>query len=108
MDTFEVIQSQNLAAVENIKPPVKEELAANLQKKQALCEKAEALKDSTDWKKTADKLIELQKEWKTVLKIINGVPLFGVIRLKVGVKLSNFYRVFVLSLFFFRVECLIT
>lgn len=45
---------------------IKEELAANLQKKQALCEKAEALKDSTDWKKTADKLIELQKEWKTV------------------------------------------
>ena len=45
---------------------MKEELAANLQKKQALCEKAEALKDSTDWKKTADELVALQKEWKTV------------------------------------------
>ena len=45
---------------------MKEELAANLQKKQALCEKAEALKDSTEWKKTADELVALQKEWKTV------------------------------------------
>lgn len=45
---------------------VKDELAANLAKKIALCEKAEALKDSTDWKKTADTLVALQKEWKTV------------------------------------------
>lgn len=45
---------------------VQEELAANLAKKKALCEQAEALKDSTDWRKTADKLVELQKEWKTI------------------------------------------
>ncbi len=45
---------------------VKDELAANLAKKIALCEKAEALKDLTDWKKTADTLVALQKEWKTV------------------------------------------
>ncbi len=45
---------------------MKEELAANLQKKIALCERAEALKDSTDWKKTTDELVALQKEWKTV------------------------------------------
>ena len=45
---------------------MKEELAVNLQKKIALCEKAEALKDSTDWKKTADVLVALQKEWKTI------------------------------------------
>lgn len=38
----------------------------NLQKKKALCEKAEALKDSTDWKKTTDEMIAIQKEWKTV------------------------------------------
>ena len=38
----------------------------NLEKKRALCEKAEALKDSTDWKATADELTKLQKEWKTV------------------------------------------
>ena len=43
---------------------MKEEFAANYEKKIALCEKAEALKDSTDWKKTTDKLIALQKEWK--------------------------------------------
>lgn len=45
---------------------MKEELAVNLAKKTALCEKAEALKDSTDWKKTADELVRLQKEWKTI------------------------------------------
>lgn len=38
----------------------------NLEKKRALCEKAEALKDSTDWKVTADELTKLQKEWKTI------------------------------------------
>ena len=45
---------------------MKEELSVNLQKKIALCEKAEALKDSTDWKKTSDQLVALQKEWKTI------------------------------------------
>jgi hypothetical protein len=45
---------------------VKEEMAANLQKKRELCEKAETLKDSTDWKETAEILTKLQKEWKTV------------------------------------------
>ncbi len=40
--------------------------AANLEKKIALCEQAEALKESSDWKKTADELVELQKQWKTV------------------------------------------
>ena len=45
---------------------LKEEMNANLEKKKALCEQAEALKDSTDWKTTADALTKLQKEWKTV------------------------------------------
>lgn len=40
--------------------------AANLEKKTSLCERAEELKESTDWKKTADKLVDLQKEWKTI------------------------------------------
>lgn len=44
----------------------KESLNANLEKKRALCEKAEALKESTDWKATSDVLIALQKEWKEV------------------------------------------
>lgn len=38
----------------------------NIEKKKALVEKAQALADSTDWKATSDKLISLQKEWKTV------------------------------------------
>lgn len=45
---------------------VKEDMAANLEKKLALCEQAEALKDSTDWKATAEKLTELQRCWKTI------------------------------------------
>lgn len=45
---------------------VKESMSENLEKKRALCEKAEALKDSTDWKATADVLVKLQKEWKTI------------------------------------------
>ena len=38
----------------------------NADKKRALVEKAKALQDSTDWKSTSDKLINLQKEWKTI------------------------------------------
>ena len=45
---------------------IKENMAENLEKKKALCEKAEALKDSTDWKQTAEILTQLQKEWKTI------------------------------------------
>ena len=45
---------------------MKESLAENLAKKQALYEQAEQLKDSTDWKKTSDLLVELQKKWKTI------------------------------------------
>ena len=45
---------------------LKEVLATNADKKRALVEKAKALQDSTDWKSTGDKLIALQKEWKTI------------------------------------------
>lgn len=45
---------------------LKDNLAQNLELKTALCEKAEQLKDSTEWKKTSDALIRLQKEWKTI------------------------------------------
>lgn len=45
---------------------MKDSLSVNLEKKIALCEQAEALKDSTNWKETADKLAKLQAEWKTV------------------------------------------
>ncbi len=45
---------------------MKEELLANLEQKKALCDQAEALKESTEWKETSDKLIELQKEWKKI------------------------------------------
>lgn len=45
---------------------MKERFADNIAKKQALVEQAVALKDSTDWKQTADKMQALQKEWKEI------------------------------------------
>jgi len=45
---------------------MKQQFAINAEKKKALVEKAQALKDSTEWKSTSDKLIALQKEWKTI------------------------------------------
>lgn len=45
---------------------VKEELNNNLAKKTRLCEEAEKLSDSTDWRTTADRLVAMQKEWKTI------------------------------------------
>lgn len=49
---------------------LKDGMTDNLEKKRQLCERAEALKDSTDWKATADELIKLQKEWKTVGPVV--------------------------------------
>jgi chromosome segregation ATPase len=45
---------------------LKDSFKENADKKRALIEKAKALQDSTDWKSTSDKLINLQKEWKTI------------------------------------------
>ena len=45
---------------------LKDTFKDNADKKRALIEKAKALQDSTDWKSTGDKLIALQKEWKTI------------------------------------------
>ena len=44
----------------------KDSINANLEKKIAICEQAEALKTSTDWKKTTEQLIDLQKQWKEI------------------------------------------
>ena len=45
---------------------MKERFAENAEKKKALVERAQALADSTEWRSTSDKLIALQKEWKTI------------------------------------------
>ena len=58
---------------------MKERFAENAEKKKALVEKAQALQDSTDWKSTSDKLIALQKEWKTI----------GIVPKKLGDQLWN-------------------
>lgn len=52
---------------------VRESLSANLAAKTALCEQAEALKDSTDWAATTNKLVALQKEWKSVGPVAHKV-----------------------------------
>jgi len=44
----------------------KTDMTANLEKKTALCEQAEALKESTDWKETAEKMADLQKQWREI------------------------------------------
>ena len=45
---------------------IKSNLNQNLELKKVLCEKAEALKENTDWKEAGDQFIQLQKEWKTI------------------------------------------
>ena len=45
---------------------IKSQYAENLEKKQKLVEKAKLLADSTEWKKTGDKLIQMQREWKNI------------------------------------------
>jgi len=49
-----------------------EERAANLAKKRALCERVEALADSTDWVRTAIEIQALQAEWKTIGPVVRG------------------------------------
>ncbi len=58
---------------------MKQQFSENIEKKKALVEQAQALQDSTDWKSTSDKLIALQKEWKTI----------GMVPKKQGDKLWN-------------------
>ena len=45
---------------------LKQQFAANAEKKRELIKKAQELTDSTDWKTTGDKFVALQKEWKTI------------------------------------------
>ena len=58
---------------------MKERFAENAAKKQKLVEQAQALADSTEWRSTSDKLIALQKEWKTI----------GIVPKKLGDQLWN-------------------
>lgn len=45
---------------------VKDNLAENLARKTQLCEQAEALSESTDWRKTTDEILALKEQWKTI------------------------------------------
>ena len=52
---------------------LRDSLSENLAAKTALCEKAEALKDSTEWSATTAKLVALQKEWKAIGPVAHKV-----------------------------------
>ena len=58
---------------------LKENFQENITKKEELVKAAQALQDSTEWKATADKMIELQKEWKAI----------GMVPRKIGDQLWN-------------------
>ena len=61
---------------------IRQKFAENAEKKKALVEQAKALQDSTDWKATTDKIIALQKEWKTI----------GIVPKKLGDDLWNEFK----------------
>ena len=61
---------------------IRQKFAENAEKKKALVEQAKALQDSTDWKATTDKIIALQKEWKTI----------GIVPKKIGDDLWNEFK----------------
>ncbi len=65
-DRYRAVCDKFFAAKAAYYKGVKEDLEENLRQKTALCEQAEALMDSTDWKTTTDTLVELQKKWKTI------------------------------------------
>ena len=65
-DRFRAACDQFFTAKAEYYRTIKDEQNDNLEQKRRLVEEAEALQDSTEWRKTTDKLIELQKQWKTI------------------------------------------
>lgn len=65
-DDFRAVTDKFFAAKTAFYKGLRDELSDNLKKKKELLAQAEALKDSTEWRETSDKLIELQKQWKTI------------------------------------------
>jgi hypothetical protein len=70
---FKAARDQVKAKADSFFAKQAEELAGNLARREALCERAEALQDSTDWLKTADELRKLQAEWKETGPVPRGV-----------------------------------
>ncbi|BAG83314.1 conserved hypothetical protein [Candidatus Azobacteroides pseudotrichonymphae genomovar. CFP2] len=66
LDRFNVACDNFFRAKNSFLEGMNATLSANLKKKEALCIEAESLKDSQAWKETTDKLIALQKEWRSV------------------------------------------
>ncbi len=71
---FKAAQDQVFASTAPLVAAINEERAANLAKKVALCEQAEALSESRDWARTAAEIQRLQATWKTVGPALRGRP----------------------------------
>jgi hypothetical protein len=69
---FKVAQDEVFARTAAHLAAQNEERSANLVRKQALCERAETMADSTDWVKTATEIQKLQAEWKTIGPVTRG------------------------------------
>ena len=65
-DRFRAVCDKFFEAKAAFYKSVKENLEENLRLKTELCEKAEALSESSEWKKTTDALVKLQQDWKKV------------------------------------------
>jgi hypothetical protein len=69
---FKAAQDEVFARTSTLFAAQIEERAANLARKEALCERVEALADSTEWVKTAAAIQQLQAEWKTIGPVTRG------------------------------------
>ena len=65
-DRFRAACDQFYARKRDFYTDYKDSINSNLDKKIALCEAAEQLKSSTEWKKATDQFISLQKQWKEI------------------------------------------
>ncbi len=65
-ETFKTYLNAFFGAKKKFFGEIKEEQTDNYQKKLAICVEAEGLQDDTNWKRTTEKLINLQKEWKNI------------------------------------------
>jgi hypothetical protein len=65
-ERFKVACDKVYERIKGVRSRATEEMQANLARKEALCEQAEALSESTEWERTAEEIKQLQNEWKTI------------------------------------------
>lgn len=65
-ERFKVACDKVYERIKGVRSRATEEMQANLARKEALCEQAETLAESTEWERTAEEIKQLQNEWKTI------------------------------------------